>query len=593
MRIVEREYDGAVADAFVASGMRPVMARLLASRGVVPQTLERYLNPDFRDLASSETLTGIREAASTILDAIEAGRRMAVFGDYDCDGVCATAIMTRGLRSLVAEMRARGRISAGGVEGEQIIPFIPQRLGEGYGLGKASVARLFSEAPDVSFIVTVDNGITAVQQIDDLNARGVDVVVTDHHLPAAEIPRAKVIVNPKVSSTPELGELCGAAVAYFLANAIVLEARERYGDATISKGVGAPLFILAGLATVTDIMPLTLQNRILVAESLKRFHYWAPVGLKELYVRAARNADALGVRDFGFALGPRINAAGRLSTGMEAFKLLMCDELDREKARELALQIDLYNAERRNVEQKMTDAAMALVRPGAGAQVIAFSAADKENVHPGVAGVVASRVLDRLPVPVPVCVLVDGKGSLRAVAPYNVREALDAASASLSAYGGHALAAGVSVLPGQIESFRDDFEAACNAQRAAMDPDAIGTRTIDCWLDRKDLNDLSLAEEIARMEPFGEGNPEPVFALSRLNFSLHGISPFGNNGAHLQLSFRERNIPRAVWWGKGCEIERLRAESDSPHDIIFSLSISDFRGRHLELNVIDVIPSRV
>lgn len=584
MHLVERKYDEAAFAALRAAGVKLLFARLLAARGIGVANLETYLAPAFRNLVPGDGLPGISEAAATILDALAAGRRIAVFGDYDCDGLCATAIMTRALRSVAAGLRH------GEGDARQIVPFVPLRLGEGYGLGNASLARLFREAPDVSLIVTVDNGITASPQIEALNARGVEVVVTDHHLPGVELPPAKVVVNPKVAAPEALSELCGAAVAYFLANAIVRLARSRCNDETIARGIGAPLFILAGLATVTDIMPLTLQNRILVAEALRHFHHWAPIGLRELYSRAARNAGELGVRDFGFALGPRINAAGRLASGMEALNLLMCSEDDRETARDFAMRVDIYNTERRVVEQRMCDVAMSLVIPGASAQVISFSSEDKENVHPGVAGVVASRILDRLENPVPVCVLVDGKGSLRAPAPYNVRAALDAASTHLAAYGGHALAAGVTVKPGEIEVFRAAFADACAAQRSSMSLAEVGAKTIDFELKPSDLT-LAFAEEISRLEPFGEGNPEPLFVLRSLVFSKNGVRTLGHTGAHLQFTFQQHAVPRAVWWGKGGEIERLRAESNLPHDILFSVGISDYGGRHVELVISDIFVS--
>ena len=579
---IEKEVDESQVAGMVAAGVAPLIARLLALRGVSAGTIGRYFEPNWRDLAQPKDLPGVDEAAAIILDALEAGEKIAVFGDYDCDGVCATAIMAIALRAVLKDISPAGD----NLEG-RVVTFLPERLTEGYGLTDASVARLVSEHPDVRLVVTVDNGVNAVEQIDSLSGRGIRVVVTDHHLRGEELPRSAALVNPKVAAPENLSDLCGAAVAYFLSNAVVALARERRGDDTIARGIGAPLFVMAGLATVTDIMPLRDQNRIFVAESLKHFVRWAPVGLRELHMRASRTAaEAMTSRDFGFVLGPRINAVGRLGSSEDALKLLMCPECDRERSRALAMEIDFCNASRRSVEQRMTEAALEQIRPGSHAQVIAFGQ-DNPDVHPGVSGIVASRLVEKLVPPVPVCVLVNGKGSSRAPAGYNVREALADCADLLTQYGGHAAAAGLAVKPGEIDRFRAKFAEACAAQAGNIEAPAPGTRLVDAFIEPRDVT-VGLAEQIARMEPFGESNPEPVFAIRRVTFAPGGIRTVGAKAQHLQFEFGERGLPRALWWNRGDMLEELRARSNLAYSIAFTIAISDYGGKHVELSILDM-----
>ena len=335
-----------------------ILETILLRRGVAAADMASFLYPSLEDLALPEDLPGIVEAADVVLDAIAANRRVVVFGDYDCDGVCATAIVVKALESL----------------GARVQPFLPERLSEGYGMSDASVSRMLSEHVGVGLVITVDNGINSIAQIAALKEKGVSVVVTDHHLPGEKLPAADALVDPRVAAPPHLADLCGAGVAFLLANRLVAEAKRR--GVYSGPSVGGPLLVLAGLATVTDIMPLVGQNRIIVSEALKRFGAWAPLGLKELYSRAARiGCDRLTSRDFGFLLGPRINAAGRLASGMDALDLIL--ETNRERAREYALRIDLNNTERKSIEIKMTEEALGKVVPGAPAQVI-----DLPNGHP-------------------------------------------------------------------------------------------------------------------------------------------------------------------------------------------------------------------
>ena len=537
-----------------------IIRGILERRGIPADGLEAFLHPSIADLARPEDLPGVVAAADVVLSAVSGSREIVVFGDYDCDGVSATAILSRTLRAL----------------GGKVSEFIPDRLSEGYGMSVDSVARMRKENPGVGLVVTVDNGINSVEAVDELKAKGVGVVVTDHHLPGEELPRADALIDPKVSAPKHLESLCGAGVAFLLANRLMTEAKRR--GLYAGPCIGGPLLVLAGLATVTDIMPLLGQNRILVAEALRRFSTSAPMGLKELHARAARTGVVnLTSRDFGFMLGPRINAAGRMATAMEALELVLSE--DREITRELARMIDGYNAERKTIEQRMTDEAMSKVVEGAAAQVI-----DLPSGHPGIAGIVAARVMERLNGAVPVCVLAGGHGSARAPEALNIRDAFVACSADLSTFGGHAAAGGFTVRPGRIDSFRERLCAYC---RGILGEDPVArSKTesavrVDAWVRPEDIT-LELADEIRLLEPFGTGNPEPVLGLKDVGFA--DVKPLGLDGRHLSVTLRNSGL-RAVQWQHGDLVEKLRAESARLHDITFTLSVSEYGERHVELRL--------
>ena len=548
-------------------GLSRIVSTILERRGITAAELEDFLHPTLDKLAAPEELPGIDKAADIILDSVLYRRKIVVFGDYDCDGVCATAIVSRTLRAL----------------GGDVTEFIPDRLTEGYGMSEASIARMLKGNPGVGLVVTVDNGINSVVEVTNLKRKWSSVVVTDHHLPGDELPDANAIVNPKVAAPPHLANLCGAGVAFMLANRIVSEAKRR----GMYKGpsIGGPLLVLAGLATVTDIMPLLGQNRILVSEALKRFFACAPTGLKELHARAARaGATELTTRDFSFMLGPRINAAGRVVDFGAAQALELVVSEDKEIVRELARLVDGYNVERKAIEQRMTDEALAKVVPGAPAQVI-----DLSDGHPGVAGIVAARVMERLDREVPVCVYAGGHGSARAPDGFNIRDAFVACDEVLERYGGHAAAGGFSVKEGRIDDFRRMLCDYCE-HFSSMGSDPMERKgEPDLWVEPADLT-LELAEELRQLEPFGEGNREPVFGLKGVLFA--DVKPLGMEGKHLSVTIsppsqelRRANSLRAVWWNHGDLVEKLRAESAAPHDITFTLAVSDYGERHAELRI--------
>lgn len=576
-RWCERAFDAARQERLTAAGLSPLVARLLAARGIDADSLEEFFNPAMTRLADPSSLPGIDEAVRVMMPLVRERRKIVVFGDYDVDGVSASAILVSTIRRLQA--------SDGSGMAPKVDAFIPKRFGEGYGMTAASLARLRTEHPDVALVVTVDNGISSPDEVASLRADGIKVVVTDHHLPGERLPEAEALVNPRVCSACGCDGLCGAGVAFFLAMALTRAAVQQgmYRGAKF----GGPLLVLAGLATVADLMPLQGQNRVLVTQSLANFNYFAPLGLKELYQRAARvAASTVEVRDYGFALAPRINAAGRMETARKAYELLMCSgEDEREQARRLAFEIDSFNAQRKTVEQRMDSEAREQLAGEEHPDAIVVSdgecpAGESGGWHLGVAGIVASRLLETYHVPA--AVVVGDTGSVRAPEGYNVHDVLTEASAHLVRFGGHAAAGGFTIKPGEFLAFRQDFNRACAKQRAAA-PDAAA-EVFDAWVEPQNLT-LELYDELRRMEPFGEGNPEPVFGLRNVAFS--DIRLIGA-GRHATFSFVNRSIPRAVWWGHGPEVDFLRSKMSTRYDVLFTMTTSEYGGepRHVELRMV-------
>ena len=559
----ERKSDADIAASLSVFAEFPLVAKSLSSRGIDASGEEEFFDPSLKRLVRPYDLPGIAEAVDVILPVVSRGGKIIVFGDYDVDGVAASAIMVKALVKIGAAADA----------------FIPDRFTEGYGMTAESVERMLSEHGDVELVITVDNGISSAAEVEYLRKRDIAVVVTDHHLPGPVLPEADALVNPRVSSISGCEDLSGAGVAFFLANALVNKAVER----NLYQGpkLGAPLLVLAGVATVADMMPLVGQNRIIVSSALKYFMLHSPVGMRELLNRAERRAVNLTARDFSFALAPRINAAGRMASAREAYDLLMTE--DCEEARHLAIAVDGRNVERKNHETRMFNEAMEQVAAfRESAAVVVSDSLAGGAWHSGVSGIVASRILEK--VRKPVAVVTGNRGSVRAPAGYNVHKALESASTALDRFGGHAAAGGFSVSQGKLEEFSKLFGEACSKQCA--EGDIADVVEFDTWIEPCDLT-MGFLEKVNSLAPFGEGNPEPVFGMRNVRFS--DIKPIGADGKHLAFSFVNRDIPRAVWWGHGEDVESLRKNSGCGRDILFTVVATYRYGEaSLELRIVDV-----
>jgi single-stranded-DNA-specific exonuclease len=512
-----------------------VLAQILVRRGLAdPAAARRFL--EAQEAHDPAAFDGIEHALDLIRSHIAAGRPIVVHGDYDVDGVCATAIMIRALRSLGAEASW----------------FLPSRIDDGYGLAAATVQRLAQRG--AALIVTVDCGITAVDEVAAARAAGMDVVVSDHHAPRADgaLPDCP-IVHPALSGYP-CPTLCGAGVAYKLASALGARTAEDDLD-------------LVALATVADLVPLAGENRRLVRQGLAALSATAKPGLRALMAVSRADPSALDTGTLGFRLAPRINAAGRLRRADAGLELLLTEDADR--ARSIAAELDAINAERRAVEQRILWEAESQVRElGARPGYVLWS----EDWHPGVVGIVASRIVESHHRPA-VLVAVDGDtggGSGRSIPGFDLLGALDAGAAHLRRYGGHRAAAGLTIDIRQLDAFRAAFEAHAEA---VLTPDLLErVERVDAVVSGHELG-LGLAEELEALEPCGMGNPSPRLLVPGGRFD--DVRPMGE-GRHARFSVISGGVrARAVAFG--CD-GHVADDLAQPLDATFRLERNAWNG---------------
>ena len=564
-----------------ALGLSTPVARVLVARGVATlEAADAFLNPELKKhLGDPFAFPGTRAAAGRLWAAVREGREIVVFGDFDADGVAAAAVLVNVLRKI-----------GGAAE-----VFLPLREPEGYGLTFAALERCLSERGHVpGLLVTVDCGIGSVAEVAHLNRLGVEVIITDHHEPAGELPAAAVIVNPRLGASPGAEHLCGAGVAFKVAHALAELGKVNgwYQGGTL----GGELLVPVGLATVTDIVPLTGENRLLVWSALKHWGHFACAGLRALLLRAAQQTVlAPDAYTFGYVLGPRINAAGRMDSAMVAYELLTTR--DRDRAAELAAKLEGFNGKRRGVEERIVlaarqqcglDSAGAVFEAAAVVVGSAGSHAGEVGWHPGVIGIVASRLSDATGRPAAVVSFDEtgaGRGSVRAGEGYHALDALAATGETLEGFGGHARAAGFQVKPGGFERFKQLFCQACAGQVAAGG--GVRTLTVDGWLEPEQVT-LDLYREQQRLAPFGHGNPAPRWGLRSV--TVKDARPMGSAGEHMQFTFERdgRLLPRGVWFRHGVAIEAVRANGGR-FDVVFELRENTFGGETtVEIQVVDL-----
>ncbi|MBL8297330.1 MAG: single-stranded-DNA-specific exonuclease RecJ [Rhodanobacteraceae bacterium] len=546
-----------------SAAVHPVLQRIYAARGVVsPQDVEHRLTR----LLPPQRLAGLEATCTLLEQALRAQQRIVVVGDFDADGATGTAVAVRGLRLL----------GAGEVDFR-----VPNRFTHGYGLSPALVAELLPRRPDL--IVTVDNGVAAHAGVAAANAHGIAVIVTDHHLPGESLPDAAAIVNPNLGGDPFPSKaLAGVGVMFYVLLALRAHLRCR-GWFTPQRPEPdlSVLLDLVALGTVADLVPLDYNNRVLVEAGLRRIRNGqACAGVLALIESSKRSAAALCANDLGFALGPRINAAGRLDDMRLGIECLLCDEPLR--ARLLADRLSAINAERRDLQTQMVEQGETLVanylaRHGAAnlpVGVVLF----EPDWHVGVVGLVASKLKERLHRPVIACARAEeGSGEIKAsgrsIAGFHLRDALaevDAKSPGLlQRFGGHAMAAGLSLAAERLEEFAAAFDTVASRRmdRALLDP-VLHT---DGCLDHSDY-DLDLARQLRFAGPWGQAFPEPLFDDE---FRLLDWKLMGQTHLRLTLQHAQRREPlEAVMFGG------YRGEPPPRHlRAVFELGIDDWNGR--------------
>ncbi len=479
----------------------PFIAMLACVRGYDDlYELEQLLSPE-PQLVSAMELADITVAADRINSAIEADELIAVFGDYDCDGVTASAIMFDYLTS----------------RGARAVCYIPDRQTEGYGMNTAAIDKL--NAQGVSLIVTVDNGISCLEEIAYAAQLGIDTVVTDHHLPPEELPRAVAIVDPHRRDCPSsFKEICGAEVAFKVVCALEDKEPEqllgRYAD-------------LLCIATIGDVMPLVNENRSIVREGIKKIKSSPRTGISALLSAAGIERGSVSSSSVTFGLVPRINAAGRMGSAERAFKLLISDNmLD---ALALANEIDGENAARQKAERQITAEACEIIeKNGYGYNRIIVVC--KEGWHAGIVGIAASKICERYGKPTIVLTSdgVEAHGSGRSIVGFSLYDAISANSDCLTRFGGHALAAGLSIKTEDIDEFRNKINA-----YAKDFPPCPPEINIDLRLNPAAMT-VDMAHSLSVLEPFGKDNPAPLFGL--FGVQLDKITAIGG-GKHLKLLF--------------------------------------------------------
>jgi single-stranded-DNA-specific exonuclease len=521
-------------------GVSDVLAQALVRRGFGdPQQARALL--DGGESHPSEAFDGIEGAIEPILRHIAQHRRITVHGDYDVDGVCATALLVQALRRLGAEVDWH----------------IPDRAA-GYGLREGAVRAIAQRGSGL--VITVDCGITAVEEVALARRLGIEVVITDHHAPRADglLPQAP-IVHPALCGYP-CPHLCGTAVAYKLAQA--LRSASRRDPAELHLGLD-----LVALASVADVVELTGENRTLLRAGLRALSNTTRPGLRALIEVAKIDPCRLDTRAVGFGLAPRINAPGRLYTAAPSLELLLTQDFSR--AAQLAAALDRCNGERRHVEQRILFEAEAQLRELGGMPAYVLAG---EGWHPGVVGIVASQIAERVNRPA-VLVSLDGeagRGSGRSIAGFDLLAGLRACEAHLAAYGGHRAACGLEIERRCLDDFRAAF--AEHAAEALGESDLAPVEHVDAIVSVRDLG-LPLAEELARLAPFGRGNPQ-VRLLTR-EATIGQVQAMGQ-GRHARFRvFGDGAHAGAVCFGSGAKLPVGEGEAV---DATFTLEVNEWRG---------------
>ncbi|MEO7985580.1 MAG: single-stranded-DNA-specific exonuclease RecJ [Gemmatimonadales bacterium] len=541
--VVSPPPDPAAVDRLASALSLPhALAALLVQREHVDESAARaYLRPALDGLSDPSALAGLAEAVEAIAATVRAGGTILVHGDYDVDGQCATALLTRALRAAGADVH----------------PFIPHRLRDGYDFGPAGLEA--AQRVGASLIVTCDCGITAGDTVRAARAAGIGVIITDHHLPGAELPPALAVVDPqRTDDTSGAAGLCGTGVAFKLVQALVPVLK-------LPANLPYHLLDLVALATVADVVPLMGENRILVKHGLRLLAESRWPGVRALLHTGGLSDKEVRAGHLGFILGPRLNAAGRIGEAADGLRLLLTD--DPAEAADLARHLEGLNVERQALDHRILDEVLSQLERESDLERDAGFILAGDGWHPGVVGIVASRVVERYGRPT-FLIAFDGdigKGSGRSISRFNLHSALLSCSDLLERFGGHHMAAGLTIRRGNLEEFRERF---CALARESLGPDDLGPEQ------RVDL-EIGLGEatsELERLcrhlEPCGAGNATPVFGVRGVR--LAGRAKVGKGHLKGTLDDGSHRLPfigfqwadRVSWLGDGLVDAAFRLEAN-------------------------------
>lgn len=556
--------------------VHPLLARIYASRGLA--SVEQ-LGRNLQQLQTGRDICGMAAAVARLIEALEQDQSILIVGDFDCDGATSTALAQLGLGMMGAT---------------QVSYLVPNRFEYGYGLSPEIVAVAAAQQPQL--LITVDNGISSIEGVAAANALGIDVIITDHHLPGAQLPEACAIVNPNQPGCDfSAKSTCGVGVIFYVMTALrrALDQRGWFARRNLPLPNLASLLDLVALGTVADVVPLEENNRTLVYQGLQRIRAGqARPGILALIEISGRQRQRLVAADLGFALAPRLNAAGRLDDMSIGIECLLTN--DPQRARELAVQLDSLNQERRGIEQEMQQQALALLDAlqldAEGELPFGLCLYDAEW-HQGVIGILASRIKEKVNRPVVAFAAGDNgelKGSARSVPGFHIRDGLDAVAAKypevLKKFGGHAMAAGMTLAQDKLGLFQQAFDDEVRRQLSA---EALQHAV----LTDGELSGAELTQEMAELlrdgGPWGQHFPEPLFDGE---FSLLQQRIVGQR--HLKLVLMEPNSGMAID-AIHFNADTKRWPDDSVHKVraVFRLDINEFRGqRSVQLMVDQLLP---
>ncbi len=540
---------------FTASGFSPILSRILFHRGIThPSQVQAFITADSSLCGDPSLLPGIPQAVSRIYRALLGGESIAVYGDFDTDGVTATALMVEGLSLLNAKA----------------IPYIPHRVTEGYGLKTAALENLRKQG--VSLVVSVDCGITALEPIRKAKRSGLDVIVTDHHVPLADIPQAAAVVDPRLpGSDYPFSDFSGAGVALKVLQSLF---RGMGREAQLDR-----LFDLAALGTVADMVPLVGENRYLVKQGLKRLNESPRLGIQEMMAVSGLDAGCLDSDSISWTLAPRLNAAGRLDHAMASYRVLTTES--QPEARTLAGWLQQKNVER----QDLTVKAMRVAREKLGSAADPALMIGDDDFPAGICGLVAGRLSDEYYRPAVVVRTGSqfSSGSCRSIPEFSIIEAMNQFQGTVGGFihfGGHAQAAGFTMLTKDLPRFGDFLSGLAATQLAGLD---LRPRIdVDAEVRLPELGG-DVFPTIQKLSPFGRGNPPPSF-LSR-GVEVVDCRTMGSGGDHLRLKVKQGGfLWDAVGFGLGCH----ESEMGSLTDIVYNVEIDRWNGAtRLRLNILD------
>ena len=539
-----------------ASGVPPLIAQLLYNRGIKLDEIALFLAADSRFASSPFLLSDMSHAVSRIYKALLAGEKIAVYGDFDVDGITATIVLMEGLSRI----------------GGRAIPYIPERHGEGHGLHLGAIEKLHSQG--VGLIITVDCGITACEPVKMAQQLGIDVVITDHHIPPQELPQAIAVINPKrANSRYPFLELAGVGVAFKLVQALLYKHSK---EASLNEFLD-----LVALGTVTDLVPLLNENRYLVKQGIEVLNNTNRIGLKEMINLVGLKMGQIGNEEISWTLGPRLNAAGRMNNASTSYELLVTQSS--EEAYRLARELEVKNAER----QRLTDEVLRGVKEKLVSHAYPPLLIEGDESYPlGIIGLVAGRLVDKFYKPAIILNLDTEicRGSCRSIPEFNIVSALEKCHDLLISFGGHPAAAGFTLARQNLPKFEerilklatDELEHLHLVPKINIDAEVPLSIFIG--------DTFNLIEKVA---PFGRGNPLPTFLTRRLEIVEH--RNLGNEGKHLELKVKQGNVIwKAIAFNSGKPQEKFPPYIDA----VYNMGKTWWNGQEvLRLNLLDFTPS--